>query len=375
MNPVRRHFKMNLPAFVLCAAKLFCEAEKELYVVGGAVRDAVLGKTPKDIDLATNATPDEVVGIFQQLSNLKILEVGKSFGVIKVIAENGDEYEIATFRSDVGLGRRPDSVVFTSIDQDVMRRDLTINALFYDLGTGEIVDYVGGLKDMENHLIRTVGEPSARFNEDRLRVLRALRFAARLGYGFAQETAEAIRMDNNLHGVSPERVREEFLKGIMGAPSPAYFLELITHFNLWEQVFPNLKVDVRAPGSKELIVQIAWLLRDNDPKMLGKVLNRLKYSVEEVSQVSFLVALQNLSIETAYKLKKGMNSAHVSTEQVRVYAEQNSRVNPAMIEAFCCYQPSVSGEKIMALGFKGAAIGKEIEVQETEKFQTLVNDC
>jgi tRNA nucleotidyltransferase/poly(A) polymerase len=363
---------MNLPAFVLCAAKLFCEADKELYVVGGAVRDAVLGKTPKDIDLATNATPDEVVGIFQQLSNLKILEVGKSFGVIKVIAENGDEYEIATFRSDVGLGRRPDSVVFTSIDQDVMRRDLTINALFYDLGTGEIVDYVGGLKDMENHLIRTVGEPSARFNEDRLRVLRALRFAARLGYGFAQETAEAIRMDNNLRGVSPERVRDEFLKGIKSAPSPSYFLELIAHFNLWEQVFPNLKVDVRAPGCKDVVVQLAWLLRDNDPKVLVKALNQLKYSAEEVSQVSFLVNLQNLSVETAYRFRKGMDSSHVTLEQVRVYAEQNTRVSPKLVEPFCQYQPSVSGEELVNLGFKGSEIGREMTRLETEKFKMLV---
>lgn len=372
MNPVRHPFNMKLPCFVLLVAEVFYSANKQLFVVGGAVRDAILGESPKDFDLATDATPDEVVEILQVIPGLKILEVGKSFGVIKVIAENGEEYEIATFRADIGSGRRPDSVVFTSIDQDVMRRDLTINALFYDLGTGEVVDYVGGLKDMENRLIRTVGNPVERFNEDRLRVLRALRFAARLGYGFAQETAEAIRMDNNLRGVSPERVRDEFLKGIKSAPSPSYFLELIARFNLWEQVFPNLKVDVRAPGCKDVVVQVAWLLRDNDPKVLVKALNQLKYSAEEVSQVSFLVNLQNLSVETAYRLRKGMDSSHVSLEQVRVYAEQNTRVSPKLVEPFCQYQPSVSGEELMNLGFKGSEIGREMTRLEIEKFKLLV---
>lgn len=374
MKPSRFAFKMNLPAFVHQLTEKFTLASKELFVVGGAVRDAYLGVEPKDFDLATNATPDEVIAILNNapVIGTKILTIGKSFGVIKVIAENDEEYEIATFRSDVGSGRRPDSVVFTSIDQDVLRRDLTINALFYDLETKEIVDYVGGVQDMKNFVIRTVGNPLERFNEDKLRILRALRFAAKLGYEIEPETMNAITGNNSLAGVSGERIRDEFLKGIRGSKSVTHFLGLLTHCQMWEQVFPCLKVSTQSPGCKNHVLLLAWLLRDNDHKALPKALNQLKYSAEEVSQVSFLVAFQSLSLETAYRLRKCFDILRLDPKMVRDYAEHNNRVNPNLVEAFCRYRPSVSGEQVMALGFQGAAIGKEVERLETENFKFLV---
>ena len=134
---------MKLPKDILNIHSLFKQAGKQLFVVGGAVRDHLLGIEPKDFDLATNATPDEIIEIATN-GNLKIVEVGKAFGVVIV-----GGHEIATFRKDIGKGRRPDSVEFTTIEGDVERRDLTINALFLNIDNGEIVDLVGGIQDLE----------------------------------------------------------------------------------------------------------------------------------------------------------------------------------------------------------------------------------
>ena len=152
------------------------------YVVGGAVRDAILGSSPKDFDLATDAKPDEVEAIAKQ-GKFKTVDVGKSFGVVIV---NG--HEIATFRKDIGKGRRPDAVDFTDIKGDVKRRDLTINALFYDIGKKQIVDLVGGIADLKKKKIRTVGNADDRFDEDPLRKLRAVRFAGSVGGKMSKDT-------------------------------------------------------------------------------------------------------------------------------------------------------------------------------------------
>ena len=155
--------KLNIPSDIKKIYKLFKKNRKQLFIVGGAVRDAILGKSPKDFDLATDAKPDEVEAIAKQ-GKFKTVDVGKSFGVVIV---NG--HEIATFRKDIGKGRRPDSVDYTDIQGDVKRRDLTINALFYDIGKGTIVDLVGGIADLKKKKIRTVGNPDERFDEDPLR--------------------------------------------------------------------------------------------------------------------------------------------------------------------------------------------------------------
>ena len=135
--------KLSIPSDIKKLYKLFKKNRKQLYVVGGAVRDAILGKSPKDFDLATDAKPDEVLKIAKQ-GGLKTYEVGKAFGVVVV-----GGHEIATFRKDIGRGRRPTAVDFSDIKGDVNRRDLTINSLFYDIGTNQVVDLTGGLKDLK----------------------------------------------------------------------------------------------------------------------------------------------------------------------------------------------------------------------------------
>ena len=213
--------KLNIPSDIKKIYKLFKKNRKQLFVVGGAVRDAILGKSPKDFDLATDAKPDEVLQIAKQ-GGFNTAEVGKSFGVVIV-----GGHEIATFRKDIGKGRRPKAVDFTDIKGDVMRRDLTINALFYDMGRGEIVDLVGGIKDLTKKRIRTVGNASRRFDEDPLRKLRAVRFTASTGGKMHADTYNALKQSPDISAVSAERIRDEFVKGIKKAKSPKKYMKLL----------------------------------------------------------------------------------------------------------------------------------------------------
>lgn len=194
------HLKMEIPIpkDLQQVAEIFFKAGAQLYLVGGSVRDALMGKIPKDFDVATNVSPDQVIRIMSSHTEFKMKEVGKSFGVVIVVGPSGEEFEVATFRKDIGVGRRPDSVEFTDISTDVQRRDLTINALFYDIKSHEVVDYVGGIEDIKNNVVRTVGDPHQRFAEDRLRILRAFRFAGRMGADLDPTTAAAIHADNSL---------------------------------------------------------------------------------------------------------------------------------------------------------------------------------
>lgn len=343
--------------------------------MGGAVRDALLGKEPKDWDVATDAQPDQILQMFQGRQGYKTLEIGKSFGIINVISPSGEEFEIATFRKDIGAGRRPDSVEFTDIATDVMRRDLTINALFYDLETGEVVDYVGGIEDLKNGVVKSVGDPIERFNEDRLRILRAIRFAARMGSQLDPETEKAIRQDNSLSGVSPERIRDEFLKGFKSAKSVSQFLSIISNLDLWSEVFPGLTI---SPGSvsgqtKNELIFLAELLQDNSPERVRTTLNKLKYSAQEASGVTFLLMFKDLDISNAIDLWK-INSKQVKMDSSTL--EQFSSIfgspDKRLLSAFVNYKPSVSSEELMAQGLSGKELGQKIKELETERFQALL---
>ena len=297
---------MDLPNSVLKMNQIFKENGYELYVVGGAVRDLLYGSEPKDFDLATNAKPEEIKSI---LNMYRTIELGEQFGIVNVVTEDG-QYEIATFRRDIGKGRRPDSVEFTTIDQDVKRRDLTINALFYDIDKGEVVDLVGGIGDIERNVVRTVGSAVERFDEDKLRVLRALRFAARVGSDVDKDIESAISKDKttisgNGLPISQERIRDEFLKGIKQAQSVGYFTQLITKYNLWDWIFGRLVVTTEPLiETKEANVLIAVLLQSNEPTLVEKTLvNKLKYTVDEVKEISFLIKFLQYGTDV-YKLRE-----------------------------------------------------------------------
>jgi len=370
--PIRKNFKMAIPRDLLELADIFTLNNFELYIVGGAVRDAILGKQPKDYDVATNAKPEEILAILRKHPEYKTLEIGKAFGIINVITASGNEYEVASFRSDIGIGRRPDAVEFTSIDKDVQRRDLTYNALFYDIANQQIVDYVGGLKDLENNVVRAVGNAKERFNEDRLRILRAIRFTARFGAEMDPETKQAIIEDNSLYGVSGERIKDELFKSIISAKSVKHLFHMYTEFDLWPQIYPNLKINNNFVDIKNIPVVLAILLKHNNPKILMKDLNELKYSALETKQISFLVLFQGLDSENAYQLKKLWDSTRLSAEDLFLFAVNASVPTKSLVNAFNKYTPSVSGQKLMDMGFKGKELGQELQRLEKQAFESLL---
>jgi hypothetical protein len=274
-----KNLKLRIPSDIIKIQKGFKKNGKKLYVVGGAVRDAILGKSPKDFDLATDAKPDEVLKIAKDLG-MKTVEVGKSFGVVMV-----GGHEIATFRKDIGKGRRPSSVDYTDIEGDVRRRDLTINALFYDIDRKEIVDLVGGIKDLQKKKIRTVGKASERFDEDPLRKLRALRFQARLGGSLDKELLDSLQKDPSLKGVSFERVRDEVIKSIKSAKDTKKYMELNDKIGFTSLIFPNLKISKPYIKDNDYILFLSSLLKKNSPSVLGKQLNKLTYSNDEKNNI------------------------------------------------------------------------------------------
>ena len=206
-------------------------------LVGGCVRDLLLGREPADYDVTTDATPEQVMALFPES-----IAVGAQFGVV-LIPRDGLKVEVATFRSDVGYsdGRHPDSVVYSKTPQeDVQRRDFTINGLLMRHDTGEVLDYAGGQADLNAKIIRAIGEPGRRFTEDKLRMMRAVRFAARFDFEIEAETFRAIRRHvAEIHQVSPERLREELTKMLTeGAARQAF--ELLDETWLLQQVLPEI---------------------------------------------------------------------------------------------------------------------------------------
>jgi poly(A) polymerase len=203
------------------------------------VRDLLLGKEPEDYDVATSATPDQVQQYFEQT-----YPVGAQFGVILVEIGNKDFVEVATFRSDVSYsdGRHPDAVRYTqSAKDDVQRRDFTINGLLLDPENDQVLDYVGGQMDLKNGIVRAIGVPARRFEEDKLRMLRAVRFAARFGYKIEDETFSGIAdLAGEIKQVSRERVRDELLKMLTEGHARRAF-ELLDASGLLGCILPEIK--------------------------------------------------------------------------------------------------------------------------------------
>ena len=312
--------KMPIPDEIRKLAAAYKDHGEELYVVGGAVRDFMLDKNPKDYDLATGATPDKSLDIIKKLG-YKTTEVGKSFGVVVAIPPSGEEYEIATFREDVGAGRRPDDVKFTDIGTDVLRRDLTINAMFYDIDDDKVVDLVQGTDDLKTGTIRTVGDPATRFGEDPLRKLRALRFFARLGKKIDPKTLEALK-DTNLDGVSPERIREEFMKSIKTAQSPKKYMILADKLGYLDDIVGDMSYSRDFIDSSDPEVQLGAILVSESPKIVKKRLQEIKYSRNEIRNIVIMVEIakiaKNRDFDRIYPLMRAYKV--VSSEKIRDFA-------------------------------------------------------
>jgi poly(A) polymerase len=221
--------------FAISIIQALRERGFQAYLAGGCVRDLLLQREPADYDVATSATPKEVIGIFPET-----YAVGAQFGVVLVPPV---PVEVATFRSDVGYsdGRHPDEVRFSQDPrEDVARRDFTINGMMLDPLSGEVLDYVGGRHDLQAGIIRAIGEPEQRFTEDKLRMLRAVRFAARLGYEIEAGTRGAIqRLASGIQVVSRERVRDELTKILTEGHARRAF-HLLDQTRLLREILPEI---------------------------------------------------------------------------------------------------------------------------------------
>src|SRR5215467_1771310 len=264
----------------------------EAYLVGGCVRDMVMQIEPADYDIATSARPEEIIRIFPRTES-----IGAQFGVVLVI-HRGHPFEVATFRSDQAYvdGRRPTGVVFTDAKQDVLRRDFTINGLLYDPIEGHVIDYVHGQSDIDARIVRAIGDPYARFEEDKLRILRAIRFGARLGYTIDEQTWAAVgAMAPKIHQVSLERIREELTR-ILTEGQAARGFRMLEESGLRTEVLPELVWTDHLEKSLTLLharsdpdFAIGVLLHETPVADVQRIAERLKFSRAEMHHIVALV--------------------------------------------------------------------------------------
>jgi poly(A) polymerase len=227
----------------LAVLKRLREAGHVAYFAGGCVRDMLLGRPAKDFDVATDAPPARVRGLFGNTQ-----AVGAAFGVI-LVRHRGSQIEVATFRAEAGYddGRHPSQIRFTTAQEDARRRDFTINGLFLDPIENRVIDYVGGQEDLDAKRIRAIGDPAERFNEDSLRLLRAVRFSARLGFSIEPATAAAIVAHApQLKRISPERIAEE-LRVMLAAPTRPAAWHLLWELRLIDTIYRFLKFSRKEP--------------------------------------------------------------------------------------------------------------------------------
>jgi len=331
-------FIQNHPLFL--TAQKICQALTRhghlAYFAGGCVRDSLIGREAHDIDIATSATPEQVIQIFP-----KTVPVGKAFGVMMVI-EDSISFEVATFRNDGQYldGRRPEQVTYSSPEEDAKRRDFTMNALFFDPSSNQILDYVGGQEDIKKCLIQAVGDPEKRFQEDHLRILRAIRFSAQLNFNIESETMTHVKSLGRLVStVSIERIQQELEKMLLGE----FFREkmsLLLESQILNHIFPEAK----------------W-----DEKLWPK-------TIQDQSLIEFKKDLVWIQFWTWYALcaKKSHIEVCKKIEQMRFSSAQKKCITQALswILSAKDYQQKSIGELVL-LGFDiGNRIGISISLTE-----------
>ncbi len=238
--------RSQIPENILWTLEQLHNADFEAFIVGGCVRDILLGRAPHDWDITTNAKPEEIIAVFEKTERRIVYE--NNFGTVGIINKNleqgdiGYEIEITPYRTESSYSdnRHPDQVLFSdSIHEDVKRRDFTINALAYDPLHETLIDNFGGLSDLEKKIIRTVGIPEERFSEDALRLMRAVRFSAQLGFIIENDTVEALKkLAQNLEYISQERIRDEFIK-IIDASFAEDGMQMLLKYGLLSFIVPE----------------------------------------------------------------------------------------------------------------------------------------
>jgi tRNA nucleotidyltransferase/poly(A) polymerase len=406
------------------------DAGHESYLVGGCVRDELRGVTPCDFDIATNARPDEVETIFSHT-----IGVGKSFGVMLVL-EQGSKFEVATFRADAEYtdGRRPASVTFSTARADSERRDFTVNGLFLNPATGEVHDWVSGEADLAKRILRTIGNPSERFGEDRLRLLRAVRFAAQLDFEIEPATWAAVQTHAAaITEVSAERIRDELLK-LFRPPHAARGLDLLRDSGLLAQVLPEMVDTIGSEQSPEFHpegdvynhirlmlesmnndapAELPWTILLHDiakpataavgedgrihnyghdklgAKMAGVILERLRFPRKQIDAIVFTV-LKHMNLAAAPKMRKAKLRRMLLRPTFALELEQHridclgSHRKSDIYDFLCAEQavladqpaliePLVKGADLIELGIKpGPKMGKLLnEIRDQQLAETI----
>lgn len=358
---------MILPQAIKTAVNILETSGFECFAVGGCVRDFVMGRTPGDYDLTTNALPSEMISCFE---GFRIIETGLKHGTVTVVID-GYNVEITTYRIDGEYkdNRRPESVSFTSeLSEDLSRRDFTVNAMAFSEKCG-IVDFFGGKEDIEHKTIRCVGSPDRRFGEDGLRILRALRFASVLDFGIESETALSIMRNRNLlKNISKERIFSELTKLVCGSGAERIIKEFSAVF---ETVLgEKLCAEGLTAVDNEPNARYSALLRNFENP--ARVLRSVRADNKTVSSVSKVCAYIGKNFETAADVKRlvrdiGAENAHILAKAKSAFEKsEKCLLLEQMIkdaEKTCCTlkQLAISGNDVVNLGFRGTAVGDALE--------------
>ena len=301
--------------FALSIVRRLREAGHEAYWAGGCVRDALLGRQPKDYDVATNARPSQIREIFGRRTTL---DIGAAFGVVAVVGPKPSGIvEVTTFRYEAGYtdGRHPDGVTFTTAEEDAQRRDFTINGLFYDPLTEDesrrVIDFVGGVEDLRRKVVRAIGDPRARFNEDKLRMLRGVRFAATFDFALDEATQAAItELAPAVNVVSAERIAQE-MRALLVLPGRARGADLLRQTGLLAAILPEL-------------VPLVETLVEADRPELGSLWQRTLAVLGRLTSPGFPLALAALLHAAAWHRQEPPDGegARVAADIVKQVAER-----------------------------------------------------
>lgn len=353
----------------------------EAYIVGGCVRDSIVGIKPNDYDITTNAKPEDTIRIFK---NYRVIETGIKHGTITLI-KNKNEYEITTYRIDgtYNDNRRPESVEFTSdIVQDLKRRDFTINSIAYNHKVG-IVDAFNGIEDINKKIIRTVGDADERFKEDGLRIIRAVRFSSKLNFEIDNKTLESIYKNIKLiKNISSERIQEELNKILLSDyPEKIYILYDANLFDIFK--IKNVKMNkndlIKLKSSKkDLVIRLSifiYILGDiNESK---KILDLLRYSNKIKSQcITILDNLDNKIIDDKIAIKIYLKEIGHESLNYLLYVKKvldiefekkycdkiNNLIKEIDLnkECYSLKELALNGRDLNALGYKGKEIGEKL---------------
>lgn len=368
--------KIDIPSVIWELNDIFKKNNHKLYIVGGAVRDFETGDTPKDFDLCTDALPNEVIDMLS--SKYKVQLQGEAFAVVVVFPPEVPEgMEIATFRIDVSKGRNPEvKIGGVTIEEDVTRRDITINAMFYDLQTREIVDLVGGREDLKNKIIRMVGDPVDRISDDPLRILRVFRFASRYGSTLDKETIDAIHSHNDISSVSMERVWDsvngEFMKSHKQAKDFRQYLKFLKEFHIMEQILPNLNVNIDIKNDNSIVLVLAQMLKDNDLNKLKSILNTCSISSYIINQIVFLIDFLRFNKNEVFDTYKSKVRNKVDNNTIKKWLSINN-IQHHDTNKFIHYKPSVNADDVMRdFNLKPSKeLGDKIKELETDQFNKI----